>query len=490
MTMLKPKLLASRTPDSAQSPTTPVVVGPHSPPQALVNAVKLATFAPAPKRSPGRPRKVTATEVANHRFEARGANLAAFKCRDPEVVLSGPAGTGKSRAALEKLHQMALRNPGMRGLIMRKTAVSLPSSALKTWREDVIKLALLDGSVSFHGGGPQDTPQYRYDNGSTINIGGMDKPTRIMSTEYDVIYVQEATELAEDEWEMASSRLRNGRISFQQMLADCNPDHPTHWLLQRAERGQTSMLNSRHEDNPRYFNADGTMTEQGIAYMARLDALTGVRYHRLRQGLWVAASGVIFEGFDRATHLVDRFEPPRSWNRYWTIDFGFTHPFVWQEWVEDPDGRLYLYREIYKTRTLVEDHARKVLEITKDSPRPRKVICDHDIEDRMTFEKHARVRTVAATKTVSTGIEAVQARFKMQADGKPRIYVMKNAVVERDKLLVEAKAPTSTETEIPGYIWNEAKDAPVKERDDGCDTMRYMVADRDLNGGPTKVRFG
>ena len=57
-----------------------------------------------------------------------------FASRGPEVLLSGPAGTGKSRAAL---HTMMLANPGARGLIIRKTLASLGSMGLVTWREKV-----------------------------------------------------------------------------------------------------------------------------------------------------------------------------------------------------------------------------------------------------------------------------------------------------------------------------------------------------------------
>ena len=32
----------------------------------------------------------------------------------------------------------------------------------------------------------------------------------------------------------------------------------------------------------------------------------------------------------------------------WSVDFGFTNPIVIQWWAEDPDGRLYLYRELYR----------------------------------------------------------------------------------------------------------------------------------------------
>lgn len=427
------------------------------------------------------------TELKHH-FAPQGAALQAFRSRDPEVLLAGPAGTGKSRACLEKLHYMCLLNPNLRCLILRATAVSLATSAVKTYERDVAVEAMQDGTVTFYGGGPRDPAQYRYDNGATISLGGMDKPSRIMSTEYDVIYVQELTELTKAGYEAATSRLRNGVSSFSQLLADCNPDHPTHWVNQRALAGLINMLNSRHQDNPLYFNADGSMTPAGEQYMARLERLTGVRRERLLKGLWAASEGVIFDGFDPGLHVIEEMPPGwEHWPTDWTVDFGFTHPFVWQEWVVDPDGRGILMQEIYKTKTLVEDHAKEILRLTLGRPRPRKIICDHDAEDRATLEKHTGYSTTAADKRVSVGLQATQSRFKLAGDGRPRLSILRGATVHRDPALVEAERPASTAEEIPGYIWNEAKDAPVKDLDDGCDAMRYWVADQDLRG-ETKVR--
>ncbi len=233
-------------------------------------------------------------KVLEHVYEPRGACNALFSCREPEVLISGPAGTGKSRACLEKLHLMALVNPGMRGLIIRKTLASLGSTALVTWREHVVAEALENRTVEYYGGSAEHPAQYRYSNGSVVVVGGMDKASKIMSSEYDAVYVQEATELTEDDWEALSTRLRHGKISFQQLMGDANPNAPTHWLAQRNDKGQTLRLESRHEDNPLLYEND-TLTERGTEYMARLDALTGVRYARLRKGLWVAAEGIIYD---------------------------------------------------------------------------------------------------------------------------------------------------------------------------------------------------
>ncbi len=438
--------------------------------------------------------------IVRHHYEPRGAAKALLECRDAEVLLSGPAGTGKSRAALEKLHFMALLNPGMRGLIIRKTRESLTSTGLVTWRQKVVAEGLTTGVLSFYGGSAAEPSQYRYSNGSSIVVGGMDKAMKIMSSDYDVIYVQEATELTVDDWEALTTRLRNGVVSFQQLIADCNPNTPHHWLNLRAQQGQTTMLNSAHEDNPMLFGPDGTLTAVGTSYIAKLDALTGVRYLRLRKGLWAAAEGLVYEDFDPAVHLVDSLPSgSEHWTRWWSVDFGYTNPFVWQSWAEDPDGRMWLYREIYKTQELVEDHARHMIKLTQQrdgtwvEPRPRAIVCDHDAEDRATLERHLGISTVAAHKAKSPGIQAVQSRLRVQPDGKPRIFLVRTALHKPDKHLVDAKKPVSTIDEITGYVWPPnakpgQREDPVKENDHGMDAMRYIVAERDLRARP-QVRW-
>lgn len=442
-----------------------------------------------------------------HVFRPRGAARDLMNSRRDEILIAGPAGTGKSRAALEKLHLMCLLTPRVKGLVIRKTAVSLTTSALKTYEDHVATQALLDGTVTYFGGSRREPAAYRYSNGSSIALGGMDNPMKVMSTEYDVIFAQEATELEIEDWEAMITRLRNGVLSFQQLIADCNPQEPTHWLKLRCEGGKTLMLHSRHEDNPRYFHEDGEKTEEGEAYMARLDALTGVRKLRLRDGIWAAAEGVIYEEFNPAIHVVDRFQVPEDWKRAWSIDFGYVNPFVWQDWAISPDDQLVLVREIYRTQRLVEDHARDIRALCGwgainpldgrvlpyqgppvtgwEARKPYIIVCDHDAEDRATLERHIGIPTRPANKNVNDGIQATAARYRLDNRGKPRMVFMRDAVVSRDILLEEAKKPMSTVAEIPGYVWHDkGKDEPLKENDHGCDAKRYFVMERDVQPRP------
>jgi len=453
---------------------------------------------------------ITAEERV-HVYRPRGNCRTLFKRRDAEVLLAGPAGTGKSRACLEKLHLMAMLNPGFRGLICRKTASTLSSTVLVTWRKFVITEALLEGQVRYYGGSTQEAPQYRYENGSTISVGGLDKVSKIMSAEYDVIYVQEATELTEDDWEALTTRLRNWKVSFQQIMADCNPAQPTHWLKVRCDTGRTLLLETHHEDNPILFTAGGELTDLGQDYLGKLDRLTGVRYQRLRMGRWSAAEGIIYEEFGDA-HCLDAIpaEPgskldhagvPIHWRRYWSVDFGYVNPFVLQCWAEDPDGRLYMYREIYRTHQTVDQHAKKILSIVAPEgqwlePKPTAIICDHDAEGRAVLERELNTGTTAAHKSVLEGIEAVQVRMRPVDEGMyqdqalepwkrrvagPRIFLLRDVVVEKDEDLADAGKPTCTMDEIHGYVWKgKNKEEPVKADDHGCDAMRYIVGERDF----------
>lgn len=434
----------------------------------------------------------TAPPRAPRRFEARGSVRDLFAFHENELLLSGAAGTGKSVGALMKLHALALKYGGSRHLIVRKTHASLTASTLVTFRKSISAPELASGIVKFYGGSAQEPAGFKYRNGSAVIVGGLDRPSRLLSTEYDTCLVDEAIETTAEDIDTIVTRLRNGVLPYQQLIMCTNPGAPTHHLKQRVDAGRTRILYSKHEDNPRMWDGDD-WTEYGRQYLARLDSLTGARYQRMRWGKWVSAEGLIYEGFDPAIHVIDKF-PVRirpEFTAYVTVDFGYNHPFVAQLWREDDDGRLYLQREIFRTGTLVEDHARALKSMLEQMKiRPRAVICDHDAEDRATLERHLGMSTTPAKKTVSDGIQAVQARLRVQKDGRPRLYVMRDAVVKRDPNLVEASRPACTEEEFTSYVWaikpgGELKEEPVKEMDDGMDAMRYMVAERDLGGRPS-----
>lgn len=466
----------------------------------------------------------TATKkVVKHEYQPRGGCKAVMEAREEEVLVSGPAGTGKSRACLEKVLMACLMTPNTRALLLRKTLRSLGSSALVTWRNYVAKEALATGQCVYYGGSSQEAAQYRFKNGSTVTIGGLDNPTRIMSTEYDLVYVQEATEITINDLEMIKTRLRNWNISFQQLVMDCNPAGNNHWLKRRCDEGICRLIESRHEDNPRLFDEvrDATgelieykVTERGAKYIGILDSLTGVRYKRLRLGLWVSSEGIVYEEFDPAYHVLpwtfddegNRLPLPEEWDRYWSIDFGFTNPFVLNCYAIGDEGEIYLYRQIYMTQRTVEEHAKTILDIVAPEvvvrkgyfdhinrreipplmerrwiePEPVAIICDHDAEGRRTFENATGLSTRNAKKNVYEGINAHKERIK-----KDMFFIMQDALVERDQWLADNQLPTCAVDEYGSYIWKVSTDGrildePVKKYDHSMDTDRYHTAFHDL----------
>src|SRR5262245_16006672 len=139
-------------------------------------------------------------------------------------------------------------------------------------------IQLASGSRSGHparrGPGRASRRAYHYPNGSTIVVGGLDDPAKVMSTEDDLAFVQEAIELAEADWEALTTHLRHGVAPSQQLLADTNPDGPGPWPRRRADAGRSLLLEPRHEDNPLLWeHSNKRWTPAGAAYLAKLDAL-------------------------------------------------------------------------------------------------------------------------------------------------------------------------------------------------------------------------
>ena len=183
---------------------------------------------------------------------------------------------------------------------------------------------------------------------------------------------------------------------------------------------------------------------------------------------------------------------------------------VVQFWAVDDDGRMFLYREIVHTQLMISELADKVIRVVKiqdpdpkaeegdlvwAEPKPKAVICDHDAEGRAQFRKHLGVSTTSAKKEVKLGIEAVMERLNNAGDGKPRLFVLADAVAERDPSMEERKAPIGLAEEVLSYVWapspdgRPVKEEPVKLNDHSCDAARYAVMR--IDRGPVTVRhFG
>jgi phage terminase large subunit len=439
-----------------------------------------------------------AMELQQPHFVPYGVLADAWACHDPMVLVDGPAGTGKSRMWLERIDALARKYPGSRHFICRKTRKSITTTAQVTFENFVLPPR---SGIRLH----KADQLYNYPNGSVIGLLGLDDTEKTKSLEADTIYINEATECTEHEIEMLLRALRWPAMPWKQLAMDCNPDAPTHWLFKAFTEKRVTRFISRHQDNPALFDQVAKVwTKFGEAYMATLALLTGVRKRRLLNGEWCSAEGVVYDNFDDAVHMVNWFLPPPEWPRYWSIDFGFTDPFCAGMWAVDPDGRLYLYKHIYFTERLVEDHAETLRQVRLElqDPAPREVVCDWDAEGRATLERKLGMQTTPAHKRAAgvnsgilEGVEAVKSRQKIAGDGQPRIFIMRDSLIELDEKLKAKALPTDGPSERPGYVWdlrnNRRKgEVPVDKDNHFMDMERYMVAHFDLDPASMPAEHG
>ena len=348
--------------------------------------------------------------VIDRRYTAYGAASDFMAWGGLEALCESGAGTGKSFSLMQKANWVARQCPGSRQLFARQTRKSLNISILPDWRENI----LFPGHpASSRTASLEHQDVYRYPNGATIDVLGLENIERVLSAQYDRIYIFQAEEVTIDVWEKLISRLRYGKTPYHQIVADVNPAGEFHWLNIRGDEyvcsddecgdnvripGSEEMTRRcdhcgstmtkrmrrfryRHEDNPRWYDhEDHAWTEEGVFYVGQaLGALKGVRRERLLHHRWVSEEGTILEEYDPTLHMVSgELEKDKTSNKsylhllekkdpielkYFTagVDWGFwPDPGVISVWGYDantPEPHAYRVAEVYRTRWQLEEWA-------------------------------------------------------------------------------------------------------------------------------------
>ena len=427
--------------------------------------------------------KVVLDEKAKGRIELRGGNRELLSAREHECIIVGPAESAKSFTVCIKLHLTCLKYPGSQHAIVRKTYGSIAGSVGKTFER-------VSAGANVHPYGGETPSRYIYPNGSTIWIGGMDNPDKVLSAERDTIAVCQTEELSLDDWETLATRCtgRGATVKWPQLFGDCNPGGSRHWIRQRAKDGRLRLLVAKHIDNPSLYNEldaaqmlkaypggkplgtverDGkfyVLTEQGKRSMATLDNLTGIRRKRLRDGIWATAEGAVYDMFDPAIHVKVRHANEMvRW--LMAVDVGYTNPAVVAEFGEDSDGRWHLFREFYKTGVLPNDHADVVASWWRERNFDL-VVVDAAAAGFIAELQMRGINAIGGKGTIlgkggSGGIQAIQNRLKVRGDGLPRLTFDPGCV--------------NAINEMESYSYKEGSDMPLKENDHFCDAARYLA---------------
>lgn len=283
-----------------------------------------------------------------------GSAREVFTARDRVLVVGGPVRTGKSRACLEYVHLCCLRYPGLRALFVRQTMSSMRDTALQTFEDDVLGETSI-ASVIIGSADRGNRMVYQYPNGSRINLVGMADINRVLSAEFDIIYIQQLEECEFDDVQKLRTRLTGKVLPYpSRMICDCNPGPPTHWIVQKSKEGWLRLIDSRFEENPRWFDHDlGVWTEPGKLLMDDLDRLEGYVKDRMRYGKWVAAEGArwpFIQAYEHQFKMGDRFPYglPEGYRKVMGVDFGTAAPYACLWLAIDEDKNVFVYREDYQ----------------------------------------------------------------------------------------------------------------------------------------------
>ena len=285
------------------------------------------------------------------------------------VGYGGARGGGKSWAVRTKAKILAAVYAGIKVLIVRRTYRELYNNHINPLRKELHGLAKFNKSEKV----------FTFPNGSTINFGYCDCDGDLgqyQGAEYDVIFLDEATQLQEA-WIKEINACVRGVNSFpKRTYYTCNPGGASHGYIKRLFIDRRFEEAEKPEDysfTQALVQDNRALMESQPEYIAQLEALPPKLREAWLYGKWDVYEGQFFEDFraepdavkchdagitvedareqGRWTHVIKPFDlnsgERRGWNIMRSYDFGYGKPFSLGYWAVDYDGVLYRILEIY-----------------------------------------------------------------------------------------------------------------------------------------------
>lgn len=185
-------------------------------------------------------------------------------------------------------------------------------------------------------------------------------------------------------------------------------------------------------------------------------------FNRRYRGLFVTMEGLVYPDFDYDVHVVKPFDIPTNWTVFGGMDFGHSQPTVIVCVAEDPVAHVfYLYREFYRTETLLRDIANFL-----NTESMRYVLADPQgaqaIAELNRYFGRSEVK--AAENKVDIGIERIGTLLK---EGRLKIF---SSCVNTIDEIEEYHYPANVDERV------DKKDKPVKKDDHAMDALKYAFS--------------
>ena len=331
----------------------------------------------------------------------------------------GARGGGKTHVERLKAVGMAIYYPGIKILMVRAHYPELEQNLI---------LPIL-------GWVPSELYSYNgtnhlltFFNGSTIKFGHYDgkaAENEYQGTEYDIIFLEEATQLSERAFQYLQSCCRGVNDFPKRMYLTCNPGGVGHQWVKRLfidKKYRHDPNNPERNENPEDYNFifatvddNPWLLESSPMYLKNLANLPDDLRQAHRYGDWNALSGAYFSNFRRITHTLPRFKIPMRWPIYRSFDYGLDGLAIcW--WAVDEDGRSWCYRYVEEKGLVVRDAAKVILDNTLSFERPAATYAPPDLWNRQkdTGKTMAEIFLENGTAIVKTDNNRVQGHMVLK----------------------------------------------------------------------------
>lgn len=241
-----------------------------------------------------------------------------FASRTRFTAYGGARGGGKSWALRRKLISLCLRYPGIHCLLVRRTYAELKANHLYPMLEEYGEL--FDYSEA--------DKMMRFPGGSSISLGYCDAERdvlRYQGQEYDIIAIDEATQLSEMQFSVLKACLRGTNPFPRRMYLTCNPGGVGHAWVKRLfidrhyrkgeKESDYTFIQALLYDNPILMRSDPE-------YESSLRSLPDKLRRAWLYGEWNVFEGQFFPEFSEEKHTFDRSGEPRELTYFAAADYG------------------------------------------------------------------------------------------------------------------------------------------------------------------------
>lgn len=251
------------------------------------------------------------------------------------LVLKGGGGSGKSIFAGRKLIERCICEKNHRFLVVRKVAKTLRESCFQQLRGQITE-AYPDISVVIN----QTDMSITFPNtNSRILFSGCDDPEKLKSI-YNItgMWIEEASELTEADFNQLDIRLRGETEFYKQIILSFNPVSVMHWLKKRffdQHDNRVKLSETTYKDN-RFLDDEAKAVLEGFK-----DS-DPYYYEVYCLGQWGTTGRSVFNAKAVAARLAEDIQPVRI-GRFEYDDDGLSISSI--HWVDDPDGEIRMYAE-------------------------------------------------------------------------------------------------------------------------------------------------